>query len=133
MSAGSRPSALRTAVLVWAIASVAFVLRAGMGGAHRFLVLLFVLWTLSPLVALAAAQALRKRWPALTRVALDRATWLITLGSLALYATAAWRQVGPRPAFVYVVVPLAAWVLVAGVVVLAAVGSMLRSRADGGR
>src|SRR5437867_167243 len=59
----------RIAVVAGAVGSVGLTLRAGRG-TPRFLLVLFVIWVLSPFVVLAWANVVSKRWSVLTRAAL---------------------------------------------------------------
>src|SRR5450432_3739404 len=57
------------AVVVGAVGSVGLMLSAGRS-TPRFLLVLFVIWVLSPFVALAWANVVSRRWSSLTRVTL---------------------------------------------------------------
>jgi hypothetical protein len=72
------------AVAAEAVGSLGLMFRADQY-TPGFLLVLFVIWVLSPFVALAWANVLSKRWPVLMRAALYGVTFLITLGSLAFY------------------------------------------------
>ena len=72
------------AVLAGAVGSLGFLLREGRR-TPRFLLLLFVLWVLSPFVALAWANMVSNSWTVLTRATLYCVTIVLTLGSLAIY------------------------------------------------
>lgn len=92
----------------------------------RFLLVLFVIWILSPFVALAWANMVSKRWPVLTRATLYGVTLVITLGSLAFYGKFISPPAGSPRAFVFVAVPPASWLLMAIVVSAAALISRRR-------
>ncbi len=117
------------AVLAGAVGSVGLMLRAGQR-TPRLLLVLFVIWVLSPFVALVLAHVLSKRWSVLTRATLYSVMLVITLGSLAAYGADV--AFGPpkakAAAFVFVVVPPVSWLLIAIVVPLAALISGSRSR-----
>src|SRR4051812_29778826 len=83
-----RAAALVT-VLAGAVGSVALMLRAGHRNPSRMLLTLFAFWVLSPFIALVWAHAVSKRWPALTRATLYGVMMVVTLCSLAIYATVA--------------------------------------------
>lgn len=114
------------AVLVGGTGSVGLMLRAG--HPPLFLRVLFVIWVLSPFVALAVAHMASKRWSVLTRATLYWVTLVIALGSLAIYRDPAMRPAGSANAFVFVVVPPASWLLMAIVVPVAELVSRRRSR-----
>jgi hypothetical protein len=106
-------------------------LRAGRS-TPRFLLVLFVIWVLSPFAALAWANLISKHWLFLTQVALCCVTFVITLGSLAIYGGLVPRPVGSAPAFVFVAVPPGAWLLMALTVTPAALLSRRRSNRGAG-
>jgi hypothetical protein len=121
-----RATALIAAV-VGAGGSVGLMLYAGRRNNSRLLILLFAIWVLSPFIALVWANVVSKRWPVLTRATLYSVMLVLTLGSLAIYTDDALRR--PRKAaFIYLVVPLAAWVLIAITGPIAASISGRRSR-----
>ena len=106
-----RPAAL-IAVLVGAVGSVGLLLREGQR-TPRFLLVLFVLWVLSPFMAVVLADAISKRWPVLTRPPLYGVSLVFTLGSLVIYGAVALGLLRARPAAVFLLVPLASWLLIA--------------------
>lgn len=107
------------AVVTGAVGSVGLMLRAGRS-APRLLLVLFVIWVLSPFVALAWANMVSKRWSVLTRATLSCVTLVITLGSLVIYGDVVLPPAGSPRAFVFVVVPPGSWLLMAIVVPIAA-------------
>ena len=120
---GAFPGLLRAmallAVVAGATGSVGLTLRAGRS-TPRFLLVLFVIWVLSPFVALAWANMLSKRWSVLTRATLYCVSLVITLGSLIIYGNVVLPPAGSPRAFVFVVVPPGSWLLMAIVVPIAA-------------
>jgi hypothetical protein len=119
------------AVVVCAVGSVGLTLRAGRR-TPRLLLVLFVIWVLSPLAALAWANLVSKRWSALTRATLYCVTLVVTLGSLAIYGDLVMPPAGSPRAFVFVAVPPASWLLLATVVPIASlVSRRLSRRGDG--
>ena len=72
------------AVVAGAVVSVGLMLRAGRSTPSLLLVL-FVIWILSPFVALTWAIIVSKRWSVLTRATLYCVTIIITLGSPTIY------------------------------------------------
>ena len=115
------------AVAAGAVGSVGLMLRAGRS-TPRLLLVLFVIWVLSPFVALARANIVSKRWSVLTRATLYCVTLVITLSSLAIYGELVLPPAGSPRAFVFVVVPPGSWLLMAIVLPLAALSSRRRSR-----
>lgn len=124
-----RPLAL-SAVVAGAAGSLAFMLSAGRR-TPRLLLLLFVVWVLSPFVALAWANLVSMRWSVLTRAALHVVTFVIALISLAYYEEVLTPPAGSAPAFVFVAVPPASWAGLAIVVPIAAWISRRRSHQGG--
>jgi hypothetical protein len=120
-------AAARIAVLAGAVGSVALLLRAGRS-TPRLLLVLFVVWVLSPFVALAWADLVAKRWALLTRATLYWVTLAVTLGSLAIYCKLGLRPSGSPRTPVFVAVPPASWLLIAIAVPMAALLSRRRSQ-----
>src|SRR3974377_2357147 len=104
------------AVLAGAGGSTALMLCVGHRNPSRILVALFGIWVLSPFMALLFANFVSKRWSVLTRTALYTITLALTLGSLAIYGNVAFGPPRPKPAFAFLMVPLASWLGVAVVV-----------------
>ena len=121
-----------TAAVAGAGGSVGLMLWVGRRNPSRILLVLFAIWVLSPFLALALADIVSKRWSPLTRATLHGVMLILTLGSLALYGDVALRPPRATPAFVFLVVPLASWLLMANVVPMAALASGRRSRRDAG-
>jgi hypothetical protein len=115
------------AVLAGAVGSVGLMLRAGQR-TPRLLLVLFFFWVLSPFVVLVWADVVSKRWSALTRAALYGVMLVVALGSLAIYGNDALRPRKAQPAFVFVLVAPASWLLIGVVVPVAAWISGRRSR-----
>jgi hypothetical protein len=127
--AGLRAVAL-IAVVAGAGGSLGLMLRAGRR-TPRLLLALFVIWVLSPFVALAWANVVSKRWSVITRATLYCVTLVVMLGSLAIYGDLVRPPAGSPGAFVFVVVPPASWLLMAIVVPIAALISRRQSRGGG--
>ena len=120
------------AVVAAAVGSLGLMLRAGRS-TPRLLLVVFVIWILSPFVALAWANRVSKRWSVLTRATLYCVTLVITLGSLAIYGElVVLRPAGSANAFLFVVVPPGSWLLMAIVVPIAAFISRRRSHRGAG-
>ena len=116
-------------VVAGAVGSVGLTLYAGRHNDSRLLVALFAIWVLSPFIAVVVAS---RRWWAFARGPLYGVSLILTPCSLAMYVHPAWRPPGSGPAFVFLVVPLASWLLLTMVVVIAALVSGVRSRHDAG-
>jgi ACR3 family arsenite efflux pump ArsB len=101
------------AVVVGAGGSVGMTLHVGRHNTSRLLLALFVIWVLSPSVALAFASVVSKRWSAVARTTIHIVMLVLTLGSLAIYADVAFGPPRAKPAFAFLVVPLASWLLIA--------------------
>jgi hypothetical protein len=106
------------AVLAGALGSVGLMLRAG--HPPLFLRVLFAIWVLSPFAVLVFAHSVSKRWSVFTRAALYGVMLAVTLGSLAIYGVVALGPPRPKPAFVFVLVPPASWLLAAIIIPIAA-------------
>ena len=128
---GLRAAAL-IAVLVGAVGSVGLMLYVGRRNDSRILLVLFVLWVLSPFMVLVLANVVSKRWSVLTRATLYSVMLVLTLGSLAIYGDVAFGPPRVKTAFVFVVVPPASWLLIAIVVPTAALISRRQSRRGDG-
>jgi hypothetical protein len=96
--------------------------------APLLLIVLFTIWVLSPFAALVLADAVSKRWSAVTRQALYGAMLLVAVASVIVYGADAMRPPRPQAAFVYVIVPPVSWLLAAVIVASGAAVSRGRSR-----
>jgi hypothetical protein len=114
--------------VVGAAGSIGLMLRAG-ERTPRFLLVLFTGWVLSPFVALLWANILSKHWSLVTRWTLYCVTFVVTLGSVAIYGELVdVRPPGSASAFLWVAVPPASWLFMAIVVPMAALVSSRMSR-----
>jgi hypothetical protein len=107
------------AVLAGAASSLGLMLYAGRHQNSRTLLLLFAAWVLSPFMAAILADAVSQRWPVLTRATLNVTMLVLTLGSLAIYGDVAFGHPRAKIGFVFLMVPLASWLLLALVVAMA--------------
>jgi hypothetical protein len=103
------------ALVVGAAGSIGLMLHAKQHP-PPLLVVLFVIWVLSPFAALGAAYRISKRWASGTQTTLHVVTVFIALASLLIYGDDAVNHRAAHPAFVYVAVPPASWLL--GVIAL---------------
>jgi hypothetical protein len=102
----------RIALMIGALGSVALMLRAGSRQRSGLLIFFFTTWVLSPFAALAAANLRSARWPPRVRTALHAAMVAVPAMCLAIYGMHAVRG-AMKAGFVYLVVPAAAWFLIA--------------------
>ena len=120
------------ATVACAAGSVGLMFRASQHP-PRLLLVLFTIWVLSPFVALFWANIVSKRWSAVNRVTLYCTTFIVTLGSLAIYGRLIdVKPAGSPNAFLWVIVPPSAGVFAAIVVSIALLISCWRSRRSGG-
>ena len=115
-------------VLAGAAGSLGLMFRAGHGQKSRILLLLFAIWVLSPFVAFVSAHVVSTRWPAASRATLHSVMLVLTLASLAIYGDVALGHATWKVGFVFLVVPLASWLLMAIAVAMAALISRQVSR-----
>jgi hypothetical protein len=115
------------AVGAGAVGSLGFMLRAGRR-TPRFLLVLFVIWVLSPFAALAWANIVSRRWSILTQATLYCTTLVLTLGSLAIYGGLVLPPAGSPAAFVFVLVPPVSWLLLATVPIAVWISRQLSPR-----
>jgi hypothetical protein len=97
-------------VLAGAIVSLSFVLHAGQNNKSVLLVCLFVIWVLSPFIALFLANLVSQGWSVLVRIAFYGILLLIIAGSLIVYAGII--PAGTKPAFKFLVIPLISWIFI---------------------
>jgi membrane-bound metal-dependent hydrolase YbcI (DUF457 family) len=94
------------------------------------LMMLFVIWVLTPFAVLTAAEFRSRQWSGLTRTALYALMLVVALDSLVIYGHIALGPSRPQPAFWFLVVPPASIVLIAVVLRVAAAVSDGRSGSD---
>lgn len=111
------------------VGSVGLMLRASQHP-PRFLLVLFVIWVLSPFVALAWTNLVSKHWSLLIRTTLYGVTVVITLASLAIYGGLVLPPAASPRAAIFVAVPPASWLLMTIAIVIAALISRGRSQAS---
>jgi hypothetical protein len=114
------------AAVIGAVGSTGLMLVSGQ---HPpvFIVLLFVIWNTAPFAALAWGAMVSQRWSVLTRSTLYGVTLIVTVTSIALYLCRVLYPPESTPAFIFVAVPLGAWLLMAIAVPIAALVSSRRS------
>jgi hypothetical protein len=113
MSAALRAGA-RIAAVTAAAGSVALMLHVGYrnGASIPFILLIFfTIWVVSPFVGLLHADLAPRRPPVGSRAWLHGVTLLIALVSLVIYGFFALGPPRPKPASIFLLVPLGSWVL----------------------
>ena len=127
---------IRSAALIAALAGAAgsfgLMLYAGRHQRSLILIGLFTVWDLSPFAALVYAHMASKDWSVLTRATLYGVMLVLAVGSLAIYGDVALGPPRPQPAFIFLVVPLASWLLISIVLpITATISGRLSRRGDG--
>lgn len=121
------------AVVVGGGCSLGLMAYAGRRNDSRILLLLFAVWVLSPFMAAALANVVSKRWSILTRATLNVVMLVFTLGALAIYSEVAFGHPRVKMGFVFLVVPLASWMLLVITVPVAAfISGRLSRRGEAG-
>jgi hypothetical protein len=108
------------AMIAGAAGSVTLMLHAGRRQESRVLIVLFGIWALSPFVAGVMASSVSKHWATLTQATLCMVFVFVTLGSLAVYGDVAFGYTKAKLGFIFLVVPLASWLIAAVAVATAA-------------
>lgn len=106
---GLRLTAL-IALVTGAVGSIGLWIRAAQHP-PPLIIVLFVVWVLSPFVVLGIGHVVAKRWPPSTQSALYWVTLLATTASIVIYADDAVVHRTAHPAVVYVAVPPASWLV----------------------
>ena len=99
--------------------------QTGRNNDSVFLMTLFAVWVFSPFAVLAVATRISMRWSNLRRVTLYTLLLVVAVGSLIGYS-GALSPAGTKPAFVFLVIPLISWLLMAIVIPVAALLSRRR-------
>ena len=115
------------AALIGGAGSVGFLLRAGQRPSLLLLGIMLI-WVLAPFLALSVAGTVAKRWTLTVRATLYFVMLFVTVGALAVYLDDALRPRQAQAAYVFVMVPLVSWALIAITISIAALLS--RSRAS---
>ena len=100
------------AVLAGAGVSLGLMSHAGRQNNSVLLLLLFAGWVLSPFIALIVVNQISGRWTVLTRLILFCLMLVLTLASVITYS-GVFSPLGTKPAFVFLIVPLGSWLLIA--------------------
>ena len=114
----------RLILILGAVGSLALMLYAGRSNTHILITIGFIFWVLAPFALLALAERRSASWAPAMKTTLQTLIWVVVLGSLVIYAYRA--AVPPRAtgAFLFVIVPPVAVVLVLVALVIVS----LRSR-----
>jgi hypothetical protein len=115
------------AALVGAVGSAELTVRAGRT-TPRFLLVLIILWVLSPFALYGLGYVFSRRWSASARATLYVVMLLIVPASLAIYANSGFRPAGAKAGAVFVAVPPASWIIMALSVGLAMFASRRRAQ-----
>jgi hypothetical protein len=105
-------------LLAGAVGSLGLTLYTGRRNASVLLLVLFAGWVFSPFMALVVANIVSKPWSSLARVTLYWLMLVITVGSLLAYS-GVLSPPDAKPAFIFLVVPLLSWLLMAIVIPMA--------------
>ena len=120
MTESRRLKVLRTvafiAVVLGAVGSLGLMLHVGH---YRFnvLMLLFAVWDLSPFAGLILAGIVSKHWPVISQAALYAVMLIVAGESVVIYGRVVLKSPA-QPAFAFLIVPLASWVLLIVVVLI---------------
>jgi hypothetical protein len=112
-------NAARVALVGSAAGSLALMFYAGRRQPSAILIALFTMWVASPFAGLLMVDLRSTAWPAPARRVLHGVMLAVAVGSLAVYGTNAVTPLNSKGAFLFLVVPAAAWLLSAIVLVAA--------------
>ena len=99
-------------MIAGALGSLYLTVSAGENNKSFLLVLLFILWVLSPFAALIRINILSGPWPNTPRISLYIFMLVVSAASLALYS-GIYRIQGVKNAFPFLATPLVTWLLMA--------------------
>jgi uncharacterized membrane protein YhaH (DUF805 family) len=105
-------------LFIGAVGSFYLTLREGRNDKSILEIFLFLVWVISPFLALFIASAISKKWADITRKAVYILMLVITPFSLISYS-GALKLPGMSPAFVFLIVPPLTWLLMAIVIPIA--------------
>ncbi|HYU30422.1 MAG TPA: hypothetical protein VEK83_15435 [Gemmatimonadales bacterium] len=106
--------------MIAALASVVLILYGGRRNSSGVLLILFVIWVLSPFVGLALANKMSVRWPAGAQTGLHVVMLIVAGASLAVYVNAVLISPPAKLAAPFLIVPLVSWLIILIVVLIAA-------------
>jgi len=97
----------------------------------RFLLILFIIWVLSPFAALFWANMVSKHWLVVTQATLYFVMFIVAAGSVTIYSGLVnVKPAGSANAFLWVIVPPASLVFITIIVGIVALTSRRLSRGD---
>lgn len=100
-----------TITVLGAAGSLVFMFHAGRSQKSVILIALFTVWVLSPFIGLFIVNKISTRWPANLRVLYCWFMIILTIGSLFAYTGKLMGQ-NTKAAFIFLVAPLASWLLI---------------------
>lgn len=109
---GRLRGAAHAAVVIAALASVVLILYGGRRNSSGVLLILFVIWVLSPFVGLALANRMSTRWPAGAQTGLHTVMLIVAGASLAVYVNAVLISPPAKLAAPFLIVPLISWLII---------------------
>lgn len=98
------------AILCGAVVSASLALKAGQNSYSGLVPLLLVFWVLTPFLALLSANRASRYWPAPRRWSLLGLVLVVTIGCLLSYGGGI--VLPAKPALVFLITPLVAWVVI---------------------
>jgi len=105
--------------VIAALASVVLILYGGRRNSSGVLLILFVIWVLSPFVGLALANRTSTRWPVGVHTALHTVMLVVAGASLPIYVNAVLISPHAKLAAPFLIVPFVSWLLILMVVLIA--------------
>ena len=114
-------------MLTGAVGSLALTLQAGHTNKSVLLRTLFAVWVLSPFTALVIANNVSRNWQVLKRVSLYILMLVLSIVSLTIYSGVISTAV-TKPAFVFIVAPLASWLLILAYLFIIGLQSKMQSK-----
>jgi len=118
-------------MLAGALASLGLMFYTGRRQPSWILIGLFTGWVLGPYAGLFIADRASTRWSAGARLGLYGVMLVSTIGSVAIYALVVFGPLVSKPAFYFLMVPVATWLLAA--IVIPATALLTRRFVSAGR
>ena len=121
-----------TVLLLGALASLGLMFYAGRRQPSWLLIVLFTGWVAGPFAGLLVADRASRRWSRAARLALYSVMLVSTAGSVSIYAFVGLGPPRAKPAFYFLAVPVASWLLAAIVIPTASIlaGATFRTSGD---
>jgi hypothetical protein len=108
--------------------SLALMLCAGQRQNSRILLLLFGIWVLFPFVTALWAYVFSKLWTVVVQGVFYTVILVVTISSLSIYGGVAFGHLRAKVGFVFLVIPLTSWLVIATAAGLAVAVSRRQSR-----